>query len=136
VDDLPRREFFGPSARLHHVGLALADVARAGVADLPLTTDPLQQVRVGFVDVAGCRIELIEPTGVTSPVHKSIEKGNKLVHLCFEVDCLDEALRAAQSQGFKTLREPVPAEAFQGRRISWVYHPAWGLFELLERRAE
>lgn len=132
MEDLPRLDFFGPSARLHHVGLALADASRARVAGLAMTFDPLQRVHVGFVDVAGCRIELIEPAGPDSPVQTSIDKGNRLVHLCFEVDCLDQSLRAALSHGFKMLREPVPAEAFQRRPIAWVYHPVWGLIELLE----
>ncbi|UFJ40039.1 VOC family protein [Brevibacillus humidisoli] len=125
--------FFGPTARLHHVGLAVSSIELAKMNDLEVFEDPIQKVRVGFVNVSGTNLELIEPVSEQSPVHNSIKKGHKLVHLCFELDDLQAGIDLATSYQFKVLQEPTPAVAFQNRRIAWVYHPVWGLYELLER---
>jgi len=124
---------FGPSARLHHVGLAVREIAAAGIVDLDVTHDPVQRVRVAFVSVGGARIEMIEPAGADSPVAASVQKGNRLLHLCYEVDDIHEAMSAARRNAFKVVHEPTSAAAFDGRPIAWVYHPLWGLFELLQR---
>jgi methylmalonyl-CoA/ethylmalonyl-CoA epimerase len=131
---LPRLMPFGDSARLHHVGIAIAQISQAGISYLPVTTDPIQGVRVGFVSIADCCVELIEPLDDQSPVSNSIQKGIKLVHICFEVDDLENALSEAEAHGFKVIQEPTPAEAFAQRRIAWVWHAVWGLIELLERQ--
>lgn len=124
--------FFGSSARLHHVGLAISRIDLAKLEDLEVFTDPVQKVRVGFVEVNGNAIELIEPLHEQSPVSNSIKKGHKLVHICFEVDDLEEGLYTAVTNHFKVIQPPTPAVAFNNRKIAWVYHPVWGLFELLE----
>ena len=124
--------FFGASARFHHVGLAVPDAA-AGMPGIEMTADPIQRVRVAFVGAPGCVIELIEPLGPDSPVSNSIGKGIKLVHLCFEVDDIAASLHEAATSGFKIIQPPVSAVAFDGRDIAWVWHPFWGVFELLER---
>lgn len=126
-------DFFGHTAAFHHVGLAIQHAANAGITDLAMTTDPVQRVRVGFVTVGDCCIELIEPLGEDSPVSNSIKQGYKLLHICFEVDNLEESLQEAEGHSFKILQYPVPAAAFANRRIAWLWHPNWGVFELLER---
>jgi methylmalonyl-CoA/ethylmalonyl-CoA epimerase len=99
---------------------------------LEVVFDPIQRVRVAFVDLAGTTIELIEPVGDDSPVRLSLEKGTKLVHLCFEVPGLEAALTAAAGHGFHVLGAPAPAVAFAGRRIAWCFSKTFGLVELLE----
>lgn len=126
-------QFFGPSARLHHIGLAVNQIDGQYLDQKEITEDPIQRVKVGFVSVADVSIELIEPINEQSPINNSLKKGNKLVHLCFEVDDLQESLEYAESHRFKVIQQPVPAVAFDNRNIAWVYHREWGLFELLER---
>jgi methylmalonyl-CoA/ethylmalonyl-CoA epimerase len=131
-----RADFFGPSARLHHVGLVvrrIAEVPLGGGGTPPVTFDPIQKVRVAFVMVGDCRIELIEPTASDSPVAAALERGGKLLHLCFEVDDLPAAAATAQTHGFRIISAPAGATAFDSRRIQWLYHGTWGLIELLER---
>jgi methylmalonyl-CoA/ethylmalonyl-CoA epimerase len=65
-------------------------------------------------------------------VTNSLAKGNKLLHLCFEVPNLEQALSAAHLHGFKVIHPPVPGIAFDGRRIAWLFHLTWGVVELLE----
>jgi methylmalonyl-CoA/ethylmalonyl-CoA epimerase len=95
----------------------------------------MQNVSVAFVDVGGVRIELIEPAAADSPVSLSLDKGQPLVHLCFEVDNLDAAATAARAAGFHQIAKPVPAPALASRRIAWLYSRTYGLMELLERQA-
>ncbi|MFN0097680.1 MAG: VOC family protein [Gemmatimonadaceae bacterium] len=123
---------FGLSARLHHVGIAVRSIASMH-PDLASTFDPIQKVRVAFVAMHDLTLELVEPVGEDSPVQRSLEEGVKLLHICYEVDRLEPALKSARSSGYAMIRAPAPAEAFDHRRIAWVYHRELGLVELLER---
>ena len=69
--------------RLNHVGVATPDVEAAAkvYADLYGVTDrteakdfPNLGVRVVFVTLPNMQIELIEPLGDQSPIHKFLEK--------------------------------------------------------------
>ena len=124
-------ELFGEGARFHHVGMAVESIERASPGTEGVT-DPIQRVTVAFVELNGVCVELIEPAGEKSPIHRSLEKGTKLVHICYEVPDLEQALECAREHGLRQLGRPVPAVAFDERRIAWVFGPDLGLFELLE----
>jgi methylmalonyl-CoA/ethylmalonyl-CoA epimerase len=49
------------------------------------------------------------------------------------VDNLEQALAAARSLGALITRQPMPAIAFGGRRIAWIYTRNRLLIEYLER---
>ncbi len=123
---------FGKRATFHHVGMAVASI-EAVAPELETWEDPIQRVRVAFLSLDGAPIELVEPVGDDSPVRRSLGSGVKLLHLCFEVEDLDEAVGSGKAWGFRLIARPAPAVAFGGRRIAWVYSQAWGLVELLER---
>ncbi len=125
---------FGPSAALHHVGVAVRSIA-AAAPGLASTHDPIQKVNVAFFRMHDLVVEYIEPASEDSPVTRSLQQGQKLLHLCFEVDRLEEAITAGRTAGFQLIRPPVPATAFEGRRIAWVLSTQLGLVELLERAA-
>jgi methylmalonyl-CoA/ethylmalonyl-CoA epimerase len=78
-------------------------------------------------------VEYIEPASPDSPVTRSLQQGQRLLHLCFEVDRLEDAISVGRDAGFHLIRPPVPAAAFAGRRIAWVLSTQAGLVELLER---
>lgn len=78
------------------------------------------------------QIELIEPAGEDSPVRSFLSKGGGLHHLCYEVRNLEAQLELSRSQGGKLVRAPMPAVAFDGRRIAWVYAKEKLLIEFLE----
>lgn len=127
-----RDQPFGPSATLHHIGLAVQDIAVAW-AGVEIFEDRLQKVRVAFVLINGQCIELIQPLSEDSPVSQSLRKGSKLVHLCYSVDDIDDAITHGAAQGYRCIGKPVPAVAFNQRRIAWLFHRQFGLFELVER---
>lgn len=100
--------------------------------------DPLQRVRVAFLRVAGSpvQMELVAPLTAPliedSPVKQFLERGGGLHHLCYEVAELDECLAAMRAAGNLMLHAPVPAIAFENRRIAWVMTREKLLVELVE----
>jgi methylmalonyl-CoA/ethylmalonyl-CoA epimerase len=124
---------FGDDARLRHIGVAVRSID-AAAPGAEKQFDPLQNVRVAFVELNGVLFELVEPVGERSPVNGYLKRDKvSLYHVCFEVSDLEGALKRAKQNGFHTLGRPKPAAAFEGRRIAWVFSPLLGLFELLER---
>jgi len=126
---------FGSGARFHHIGVAVHAI-RDVYPGLKPTHDAAQGVNVAFISMNGCDMELIEPAGVDSPISASLKHGIKLLHLCYEVDNLEEALRHCRQHGFHIIRQPVPASAFAQRRIAFVMSRTFGLVELLESGEE
>lgn len=131
--------------KLRHVGVAVPslDPATDTLATLfgyrvisgPFD-DPIQKVSVNFLtqsdnDVA--EIELIAPLGKDSPITAMLAKsGGGAYHLCFETANIEQALVHAKNNGCIVVSGPVPAVAFNGRRIAWIYTKSRQLFELVE----
>ena len=102
--------------------------------------DPIQKVTVSFLaksDEEAAEIELIAPAAEDSPIRSMLAKdGGGAYHLCFETSDIEAALAHAKSLGCIIVSPPVPAVAFQGRRIAWIYTRSRQLFELVEAKAE
>lgn len=131
--------------KLRHVGVA---VPALGPTTEALSTlfgykvisgpfdDPIQKVSVNFLttsddDVA--EIELIAPLSEDSPITGMLAKGGGAAyHLCFETSDIEQAVAHAKSNGCIIVSPPVPAVAFNGRRIAWIYTRSRQLFELVE----
>ena len=97
--------------------------------------DPNQVVRVTFLhsnSTADPLIELVEPAGEKSPVLGFLQQGGGLHHLCYQVDNLEEQLRRSRAAGGLVWGAPLPAVAFGGRRIAWVFTRNKLLLEYLE----
>jgi methylmalonyl-CoA/ethylmalonyl-CoA epimerase len=58
--------------------------------------------------------------------------GGGAYHLCFETSDIEAALTHAKDNGCIVISGPVPAVAFDGRRIAWIYTRSRQLFELVE----
>ncbi|HTS12545.1 MAG TPA: VOC family protein [Candidatus Limnocylindrales bacterium] len=105
------------------------------VWDHKITHDPLQRVKVSFIgggNSSSPLVELVEPAGPNSPVDKFLQRGGGLHHLCYEVDRLEEQLSFSRSVGEVIVKPPLPAVAFEGRRIAWVVTKDKLLLEFLE----
>ena len=123
--------FFGPDARFHHVGIAVHSISDACPGVEPIE-DPTQGVAVGFAKLEGLSIEFVQPAKEGSPVDENLRNGVKLIHICIEVPEIDAAVAECRQHGFHRISSPVPAKAFDDRRIVWVFSNTYGLFELLE----
>jgi methylmalonyl-CoA/ethylmalonyl-CoA epimerase len=130
--------------RFHHIGYAVADIQRhldehmiplyAPLHISETVADPIQKVRVCFVTMhGGSLIELVEPLGNDSPVRRFIgSPRGGLYHLCYEVADMESAIAQFRARGCLPLGRPVPAAAFDGRRIIFLMTPQRDLVELLE----
>jgi methylmalonyl-CoA/ethylmalonyl-CoA epimerase len=131
--------------RLHHIGFVVSSIANGieGFAasigadwNRTIFHDPLQKTRVTFLRTPCPEdplIELVEPAGEGSPVLRFLQKGGGLHHLCYEVEDLGAHLSAVQLKGAVVVRRPLPAVAFENRRIAWAVTKEKLLLEYLER---
>ena len=108
--------------RLNHVGIATPSIETSvalyrdllGATKIHAAFDlPAQGVRVCFVDTGipgegGSQIELIEPLGESSPLHKFLAKNpaGGQHHVCFEVPDIHAAKAELEAKGAKVLGEP------------------------------
>ena len=130
-----------PELVFHHIGIACRDIDKTRVFYLglgytasPVVDDPLQHVRVCFLDKDGApRLELLEPLDDQSPVARTLATaGVSPYHLCYEVADIDVAITALRAQRFLLVNGPVPACAMDDRRIAFLYNKNNGLIELVE----
>jgi methylmalonyl-CoA/ethylmalonyl-CoA epimerase len=77
-------------------------------------------------------IELVEPAADDSPILNFLHKGGGLHHLCYEVIDLEKSLAERQGRGLILVKKPLPAVAFENRRIAWLSGRENLLIELLE----
>jgi len=117
--------------RLHHVGVAVADIAVAceyyrtnfGYSvESPSIHDPTQTAYVQFLLLAGdtTYLELVAPDGPDSKLTAAVKRGGGLNHLCYSVTDIEAAIAHLNQLNMFTLCAPVAAVAFPGRRIAWV----------------
>jgi methylmalonyl-CoA/ethylmalonyl-CoA epimerase len=128
----------------HHIGFVVASIPTSvpgfldslqAVWDGTIFHDPHQSVRVTFLRPkrpGNPLFELVEPAGEKSPVIPFLKRGGGLHHLCYEIDNLEQQLALSRSEGGLVVRQPLPAVAFEGRRIAWVYTKNQLLVEYLE----
>jgi methylmalonyl-CoA/ethylmalonyl-CoA epimerase len=134
-------------ATFHHIGFVVASIEASVQGfldslqarwDKKIFHDPNQVVRVAFLrgkHAGNPLFELVEPAGEKSPVIPFLKRGGGLHHLCYEIDSLENQLALSRAQGGLVVRPPLPAVAFAGRRIAWVYTRNKLLIEYLEREA-
>ncbi|MEE9391159.1 MAG: VOC family protein [Planctomycetota bacterium] len=128
----------------HHIGMAVQDIASAtrvledslGCRSTgPPVDDPLQKATVSFLKSeheGDPTIELVAPLGADSHLHDVLQRGGGAYHICYEVDDLEAKVAELKSKRWLVIQQPLPAAAFDGRRIAWLYAPTRALFELLE----
>ena len=125
----------------HHIGIACRDIAKTkalylsmGYKDFPIVEDPIQRVRVCFLEKeASPRIELLEPLDHDSPVSSTLDKvGVSPYHICYEVTDIEQAITCLRKQRFILVNGPVKAPAMDGRKIAFLFNKNNGLIEVVE----
>ena len=128
---------------IDHIGIAIENIKKGlkfyeGCLNLKISEPidvPDQKVRVAFMQIGSTKLELIEPLGEDSPVHKFIQKrGEGIHHICFLVDNIEEALSELKEKGVKLIDQK-PRIGATGKKIIFL-HPesSFGvLIELKER---
>ena len=130
--------------RLHHVGIVVEDIATASVdyarrlgyeLKSGIIHDPVQTAYVQFLHLPGdnALLELVAPDGPSSKLSNALTKGGGLNHLCYETTDIERSCADLRESGFAIIQPPLPAIAFQGRRIAWLMNRDRVLTELVER---
>jgi methylmalonyl-CoA/ethylmalonyl-CoA epimerase len=128
--------------RLHHVGIVTKKLSECvklyqalGYSEKKHVYDPLQKASIALMERAGeLMIELIAPEHQESPAHKWLDRIKAgTYHICYEVPSLGDATRALRKLGFAIIMDPVPAVAFDHRRVVFLWSALTGLIELVER---
>ncbi|HEY8478017.1 MAG TPA: methylmalonyl-CoA epimerase [Chloroflexota bacterium] len=116
--------------RLDHVAILVPNLAAAaakyrrllGIELRGIEDQPEFDVRVGFLDVGGVRLELVQPNADTGSLAEFLRKrGGGLHHLAFVVDDLEAELARLRAEGARLVdQEPRPGA--HGSRVAFV-HP-------------
>jgi methylmalonyl-CoA/ethylmalonyl-CoA epimerase len=133
--------------KLHHVGVVVESIERSAAQyrqcfglqpNTRVITDETQRVNVQFLasDAGTTRVELVEPLAGELPAGGALKRGGGLNHLCFEVAAIAESVRQAHSEGAVCMCRPVPAAAFGGRRVAFLFYREIGLIEFVEAAAK
>jgi methylmalonyl-CoA epimerase len=127
--------------RIDHIAIAVKDLDAAlatyqhnfGLEQVSGGDVPALGIRNAFLQIGDARIELITPLSEQGPVADFLAKqGEGLYLLALEVDNLDDAIAAIQSQGARVH----VATGSTGQRLAFVSPRATHgvLLQLLERR--
>lgn len=125
----------------HHIGIATKDIEKSALAysllgyqSGDLIYDPIQRVNLCFLKQEGFPvIELVSPVEETSPVNNILSKnGTMPYHTCYAVGDITTEIEKFKKNKFLVVVSPVPAVAFDNRRVCFLYHKTSGLIELLE----
>ena len=92
-----------------------------------------QGVRLAYIELAGGRIELMEPSRPDSPIAKFLERNPKggIHHLALGVDDMDRTAHTLSAHGVRLLGDGKPQHNVAGERIAFI-HPADFLGALVE----
>ena len=131
--------------KLHHIGIATSDIdATANSYCKPLgykaisekIEDKVQRAIVQFFKMDGTNsyIELVQGNSESSPLSKFVKNGAKQHHLCFQSSDISADLANLRENGFFIICEPVPATAFNDRKIAWAMNAERCLVELVEEK--
>lgn len=124
----------------HHIGYATTSLLREreffknlGYAQEGFDfIDPQQGVLGCFLQGPGPRIELLENLPDSDTLSPWINTGVKMYHLAYQVEDLDKAIDWARSHRGKMTIAPVPAVAFEGRRICFFAFRQGPMLEFIE----
>ena len=131
--------------RLNHVGVATPSVDDSArfyreMLGATRTSEPFvlaeQGVRVCFVDLPNSQIELIEPYGEASPLHRFLAKNPRggQHHVCFEVPDIIAARDTMVAKGASVLGSGEPRIGAHGEPVIFLHPRDMGgvLIELMQ----
>ncbi|OKP94756.1 non-ribosomal peptide synthetase [Paenibacillus sp. P32E] len=132
-----------PHVRLHHIGVAVADIEAShrqygelGIGMGPVLHDPLQNVLLSIGRIEpGILFELVAPVDSASPVFRILkERGSIPYHLCFAVSDIDRLLHKLNTHGaqYEAVSEKKAAVLFDNAMVIFIYMKGLGLVELVE----
>jgi methylmalonyl-CoA/ethylmalonyl-CoA epimerase len=128
--------------RIHHVGLAVADLDESvelyrsvfGAALVHRATNQEEGLEAAFLKLGDAELELMAALMEDSPVGRFIAKrGTGIHHVAYAVDDIQKALDQARAAGLELI-DAQPRMGMHGARIAFVHPKSVGgvLTELVE----
>lgn len=126
---------------VHHIGYAVSDIQKGLEMFLKIgyiiesgpVKDLKRNVEIAFIQNNNYLIELIAPLSNESPIKNYLDKvGNTPYHICYETENIESAIFELKKHRFIVVEKPSEAIALKNQRIAFLYHPRYGLLELLE----
>jgi methylmalonyl-CoA/ethylmalonyl-CoA epimerase len=124
-----------------HVSIVVPDIEAAaqalfqryGLAIGQRLVNEREGVRLAYAEVAGGRIELMEPSRPDSPVARFLERNPKggIHHFSLRVDDIEQTTHQLGERGVRVLGDGKPQYNVSGERIAFI-HPADFLGALVE----
>src|SRR5213078_3270838 len=101
-----------------HVSIVVPDIEAAarmladrfGLSVGERMTNEQQGVRLAYIELAGGKIELMQPSRPDSPIAKFLERNPKggIHHLALNVDDMEQAAHALSASGVRLLGDGTP----------------------------
>ena len=132
LNEINTVNIFKEDCKFHHIGLSVKSINKL-FPKLKTIIDPVQKVKVAFINLQGTTLELLEPIDETSPIYNNLKNNNKLCHICFEVSNLENAIANGEKEKFHVIQKPVPAVALGNRKVCFLFHSDYQIIELLQR---
>ncbi|MAZ98102.1 MAG: methylmalonyl-CoA epimerase [Rhodospirillaceae bacterium] len=127
--------------RLNHIAIVVPDLVAAadiykaslGAVVSEVNVLPEHGVRLIFVELPNCKIELLHPIDNTSPVFSFLEKNPSggMHHLCYEVEDLYASMKRLKMDGARVLGDGRPKIGAHGKPVVFL-HPKDFLGTLIE----
>ena len=124
-----------------HVSIVVPDIEAAarmladryGLAVGERMVNEQQGVRLAYIELAGGRIELMQPSRPDSPIAKFLERNPRggIHHLALGVDDMERTAQTLGANGVRLLGDGKPQHNVAGERIAFI-HPADFLGALVE----
>jgi len=124
-----------------HVSIVVPDIEAAarmlaekfGLAVGERMVNEQQGVRLAYIELAGGKIELMEPSRPDSPIAKFLERNPKggIHHFALGVDDMEQTAHMLSAKGARLLGDGKPQHNVAGERIAFI-HPADFLGALVE----
>ena len=124
-----------------HVSIVVPDIEAAvrmladrfGLSVGERMVNEQQGVRLAYIELAGGRIELMQPSRPDSPIAKFLERNPKggIHHLALGVDDMEQTAHTLGASGVRLLGDGKPQHNVAGERIAFI-HPADFLGALVE----
>ncbi|RNJ78551.1 MAG: methylmalonyl-CoA epimerase [Nitrosopumilus sp. H8] len=115
--------------KINHIAIAVNDVEESariykealGASSVQFETVESEGVKIAIIPLENCRIELMQPTGDSSPIKKFLDKrGPGLHHIALETPDIDGEVERMRGCGVQFLGDVRPGSA--GTRVTFV-HP-------------
>lgn len=127
--------------RVHHIGYLVKKMDKAipqfeslgFVSEGDIVYDKIRDIDIMFMVNGEYRIELVSPKSEKSVTWDLLKKtGASPYHLCYYSSNMEDDLNSLRESGYIPTGEPLPAPAFDNKRVVFLYSRHAGMIELVE----